>query len=297
MTPASLTSRRSVLLIGGPDTGKSNFLFRLWLALDCGAGVLQKDGLPDELTHLASGADRLLRGNFADRTSKDFSESVRIPIKTVGAGGGDLVVPDVGGEQVVDIQRNRAWSESWEELISENCGCLLFVRVDSQETVAPLDWHTCHDAFGAPVGGNQSDSDEPRIPTQAVLTDWLQFLRTAFTERVASRYRPRVAVVIAAWDRVPSDSRGGTPSSYLEENYPMLHQFMVSNPEDFEFQTFGVSVVGGDLRDDPPFRERYLKGIPTDQGRVVHTLGNGVAETPDITLPVAWALGLAPKVE
>ena len=70
MTIPNPANRVSVLLIGGPDAGKSNFLFRLWIALSDGGGILQKDGLPAEAEYLQTGADRLLEGELRARPRK-----------------------------------------------------------------------------------------------------------------------------------------------------------------------------------------------------------------------------------
>src|ERR1035441_2089631 len=145
-------TNNSVLLIGGPDAGKSNFLFRLWIAIDQGQGVLTKDGLPSDLEYLRGGAERLLEVEFAERTSKEVHERVLVPVKCAHgatASAGTLIVPDAAGEQVLGIYRNRQWSAAWEELISSRCSCLTFVRAGSDETVTPLDWATCFEKYGS----------------------------------------------------------------------------------------------------------------------------------------------------
>src|ERR1039458_5416530 len=114
-------TNNSVLLLGGPDAGKSNFLFRLWIAIDQGQGVLTKDGLPSDLEYLRGGAERLLEGEFAERTSKEVQERVVVPVKCTGGvtrTGGTLVVPDAAGAQALGIFRRRQWVGAWEELIS-----------------------------------------------------------------------------------------------------------------------------------------------------------------------------------
>lgn len=303
----------SVLLIGGPDAGKSNFLFRVWIAIDQGRGILVKDGLPSDLEYLRSGAERLLEGKFAERTSKEVHERVLVPVKRADLAigpGGTLIVPDVAGEQVLAIYRNRQWSEAWEELISSKCACLLFVRAGSDEVVTPLDWATCFEKYGAVLGApvpgvvaqdaanaataedDVKTDDEKGLqpPTQVVLTEWLQFLRRAFTAVGGGSFRPRIGLIVSAWDAVPADQQPAGPARYLEDNFPMLHQFIKANGDRFDFQIFGLSVVAGDLTNDEEFRDAYLKGRPPEFGYVLHSLSGQVEQSPDVTLPVAWAL-------
>jgi hypothetical protein len=134
----------------------------------------------------------------------------------------------------------------------------------------------------------------PGPPTDVVLTDWLQFLRRAFTDRVSGSYRPKVGIVIAAWDGVPKDSQCKPPFDYLAENFPLLQQFIETNGDRFDFQMFGLSILGGDLKNDAEFRAAFTKGKPNDFGYVIHSLNGGIEKVNDVTVPVAWALGWFP---
>jgi hypothetical protein len=51
--------------------------------------------------------------------------------------------------------------------------------------------------------------------------------------------------------------------------------------------------LGGDLEDEEHFREEYLDTVDKSRlGSVWHELGTSPAECSDLTLPVAWALGI-----
>lgn len=295
---AAPSPERSVLLIGVPDAGKTNFLSRLWLALDKGNGLLAKGGLPSDLEYLRDGADHLLRGEFAPHTPQDVHNKTEIPVRSTAPGSefvGTLVVPDVPGEQVLAAYENRSWSSEWEERIGPGCGCLLFVRVDSKELITPLDWVTAFARFGGvPKRAKTSKEadEEMKPPTQVVMVEWLQFLGRAFSAHSPESHRPRVGVVVSAWDRVPHDHQGG-PGAWVAEALPLLHQFVEANDDEFEFAYFGVSVVSGDLVADKDFKKTYLKGDPWAAGSVVHALSGVEVTSHDMTLPVAWALGVA----
>jgi hypothetical protein len=296
----------TVLLVGGPDAGKSNFLFRLWIAIDGGTGAIVKNRLPDEVEYLRAGAESLLEGHFAAHTSEEVHECVTIPVKRAGDGrSGVLVVPDVPGEQILAAYRNRQWSKAWEDRISERCGCLIFIRADSSENVTPLDWVTCFQTYGGtlPVGGAASPPvaaptapPPPQVPpTQVVLTEWLQFLRRAFTDRAGGSFRPKVGIVVTAWDAVPRDQQDKAPLEYLRSNFPLLYQFVLTNDDRFEFELFAVSIAEGDLRNDEEFQREYVKKDPRQFGYVIHSLRGKPDKDKDLTLPVAWALNLWPQ--
>lgn len=289
---------RSVLLIGVQDAGKSNFVFRLWLMLHAGTGMLAGDGLPADLDYLNGGGNHLLQGEFAPRTSREVHDQTEIPVKSTSSGSdfkGTLIVPDLPGEQILSVYRSRQWSEDWENKIKDGCGCLIFIRVDSKELIAPLDWMTAASHFGdtLPAAVTQKDEDgKDKPPTQVVLVDWLQFLRKAFTQRVGGAYKPRIGIVVSAWDRVPEDQKGDGPAKWIAANLPLLSQYVDANEVDFDFEYFGVSVTEGDFDADPDFKAEYFRRDPRKVGEVVHSLSGAIETTHDVTLPVAWALGL-----
>ena len=322
----------SVLMIGAHDSGKSNFLMRLWLALDAAQGILVKNGNPRELDYLRNGAAALLTGKYAGHTSSDVYERVEISVKNNPTAkthySGTLFVPDLAGEQIPAIYRNRQWSQAWEDQIQAGCSCLLFVRIESKELVAPLDWLQCSALLGGVIpdvpgdvpvaddidgiagsgagSGNNAlaqehkNSDTPqedeaefeKPPTQVVLVDWLQFLRAAFTSRVGGEYKPKVGIVVSAWDKAPADQQKLGAAKWVSSNLPMLADFCEANDEAFDFQFFGVTVTDGDLEENADFKVEYLQGDPRKAGRISHSLDGTVQTSLDMTLPVAWALGV-----
>ena len=178
---------RSVLLIGVPDAGKTNFLSRLWLTLDAGKGVLAKAELPADLDYLKAGADHLLKGEFAPHTPQDVHDKTEIRVKSTSAVDkfrGTLVVPDLPGEQILSVFRTRRWSSEWEDKILPGCACLLFVRVDSNELIVPLDWNPWTIATSSasaaimPIRvrplqkGSDIWSGAPRLPTPSRRYGW-----------------------------------------------------------------------------------------------------------------------------
>ena len=294
-------SNPAVLLIGGPETGKSNFLFRAWTHIDSGNGLVEKDGLPSEAEYLRSGAECQLSGKFAGHTSQEVQVISTIPIRLRSDlhKTALLVVPDINGEQINRIYHARKWSYDWESLVSESTAYLFFVRVNSPQTIAPLDWITCHNLYcgtppPTPVADRQG-SDSTKIaetaaetPTQVILVDWLQFILKAVHDKHPQAARPKVGIVVAAWDCVPTDFHGG-PSVWIQENMPLLHQFCITNQDEFEFSFFGASVFSGDPDNDPEFADKLGQKDPRTMGYVLYSSDN--RNSGDFTIPITWALG------
>jgi hypothetical protein len=293
------TSISSVVLVGGPDSGKSNYIFRFWLAISNNEGCMSANGLPDRFEYLQNGSQSLLCGEFAQRTQQDvFSENV-IPFSVTGPGGrrtGTVVVPDCDGERWMSIFKKREWTREWEDRIAEPCAVLVFVRASSDQNVSYLDWIQCETMWGgAPIG--DEGPKEFVAPTQVVITDWLQFIGKAFSERFGNEVRPRVALVVSAWDCVPKDRQAAGPSAYIAQEFPLLAQFVESNRDTFDFASFGVTIAGGDFNGEPGFKERSLAlDNPLSGGYVIHDLGPEPTKEPDMTIPVAWAMGVQPTV-
>jgi|GEM_PF-5870500 len=291
-----------VLLIGGPDTGKSNFLFRVWTHIDTSNGLVEKNGLPPDAEYLRTGAEYQLRRKFAGHTPQDVQVISNIPIRLRSdiQKTAELVVPDINGEQINRIYRARKWSNDWESLVCKNTAYLFFVRVSSPQTIAPLDWIACHDLYcGTPPPPPPATSPQCReleetvevaveTPTQVILVDWLQFILKAVHDKYPQTVRSRVGIVVSAWDCVPPDFTKG-PSAWIQENMPLLHQFCITNQDVFEFCFFGSSVFSGDPENDPGFADELGQNDPRAMGYVLHSSDNRTSG--DFTIPIAWALG------
>jgi hypothetical protein len=283
----------SVVLVGGPDAGKTNYLGRLWIALDAETGVIAKNGLPPQVEYLRTIASALNSGAFAQRTAPGVFESTSIPVKwDSGASSGHLIVPDCAGEQWEKIHRERAWDSNWERAVASMAGCVLFFRGTSTHNVEPLNWSNHADVMKCLKDAANANAGPPKLPTQVVLVDWLQCLSAAFRETQAREQPLRVAIVLSAWDMTPKEARDADPDDYLNAQLPLLHDVLAGNPALFCPKTFGVSITGGVLvEQDTAFMAKYLKAEPNQNGYVVLANGRRVVKSSDLTLPLAWAFG------
>lgn len=285
---------RSIVFLGGPDAGKSNYLFRTWLAIEAGNLPLVKDGLPSDLKYLNTGASALLSGAFAPHTSRDYNTACTIPvlIRSPRQLRATIVVPDASGERWLDLYRKREWYSFWDQYVAQDTGYILFVRAASGQVVPAMDWVTCERLYGRQLLADEASKLKDRTPTQVLLVDWLQIIRSQLNKGGRGPLSPRLSVIVSAWDAVPTDQQTLSPHSYLERNFPLFAQFLASNLHGFDARVFGVSIVAGDLKNDPAFRRQYLDGNPIDFGYVVcEQETTPPAKSPDIALPILWAMG------
>jgi hypothetical protein len=283
----------SIMLIGGPDSGKTNFLARLWEALRAREGVLQAPAVPTEIKYVEDALAHLLQGHFAPRSDKTLEEgeSFAVPVVASANPGGDrfqIVVPDVVGELWKRAVETCELPERWMNDLASASGALLFVRIGSDQNKEPLDWVTAAKLLRMEGAQAKPDDGEKReIPTQVSLCELLRFMEHGLGTANGGT-RPRVAVLITAWDRLDAERASAGPTAYLAVEYPLLAG-RLKDISKFDVRVFGVSVVGGDFVDEV-FKQRFFAQNLRSSGYVVEEIKGRVERKQDLTLPVAWVV-------
>ena len=282
-----MKARDSIVMIGAPDSGKTNYLGRLWRALTGGNACLRTTQQPDDVRYVLDALTHLLRGKFAPRTDTNVDVdgrhcSIQVAWEREGVPQhAELLVPDVSGELWAEAVQTNELPETWLASVRQSIGALLFVRVDSPLHIPSLDWVTAREHLEVGV-----EVAEAQIPTDVQLCEFLRFLEL-FLGKEADVRKPRVAVLVAAWDIVDEGRSQQGPKAYLRHEFPLL-AYRLADISTVEVEVFGVSVVGGDFR-DKAFRERFLGGHVDEFGFVV-TEPDPVPPRGDVTIPVRWVL-------
>ena len=282
-----MKARDSIVMIGAPDSGKTNYLARLWKALTEESASLRATQQPDDVRYVLDALTHILQGEFAPRTDTNVDvdgshcsiqvawERERVTQQA------DLLVPDVSGELWAEAVQTNELPETWLASVRQSIGALLFVRVDSDQHIPSLDWVTVREHLE--VGGEDAVS---QTPTDVQLCEFLRFLEL-FLGKDADVPKPRVAVLVAAWDIVDEHRSQQGPKAYIQHEFP-LFAGRLADISTVEVEVFGVSVVGGDFRDEA-FKERFLAGPVDEFGFVVAEPGP-VPPPADVTIPVRWVL-------
>ena len=343
----------SIILVGGPASGKTNYIARLWLAFLARKGRLRADRLPDNIEYVNNAVAHLLDRRFAPRSERDLEEGARrdFVIQVRGREGAgperSLTVPDITGELWRRAVKTYELPQVWIDSLKASSAAILFVRAHSKLNLQPMDWVTAREhlqdheeddeddgedededygddededgnpkpaadgaakvAAPAPVeaqeadeavaeGDSQDDSEEVTImrdglPAQVGFCELLRYLSLLLADRPDGS-RPRVAVVVTAWDMLDDNARAAGPMRYLQDQFPMFAG-RIRAPDRLEIETFGMSIVGGNLRGpaNKAFRNS-LKGKDLAEAGYTAIMRDGtVIEDKDVTLPLAWALG------
>lgn len=350
----------SIILVGGPASGKTNYIARLWLAFAARKGRLRAKSLPGNIEYVNQAVAYLQARQFAPRSDTNMDESGRrdFTIEICGDDGAgearDLTVPDITGELWSRAIKNYELPKEWMDALEDSSSAILFVRAHSKLNLQPMDWVTAReilqghededdddldddddtygddeDEDGDPIGGDgaqkvivqqdmevetvtvnvpAAEPDAPAesadeaeqqgvaqkrdmLPAQVGFCELLRYLSLLLRKRPDGA-KPRVAVVVTAWDMLDEGAKAAGPMQYLEAQFPMFAG-RIRTPSQLDIEVFGMSIVGGNLRGtaNKQFRES-LKGRDLSEVGYTAVMRDGlVIEDPDVTLPLAWALG------
>jgi hypothetical protein len=278
---------RSVVLLGGPDSGKTNYVGRVWPALDAKTGQLQIAQQPDDITFVLEVTDHLNSGHFAPRSEhadarRDFKVIVS---EEKGGAETSIVIPDISGELWLKAVKHAEISTDWMDELRRADGALLFARVGSDQDVRPLDWVTSKRMMA-----KVRTPEDPGLATQVMLCELIRFLEASLVDRPGGG-RPRLSIVVSAWDLVDHEKFVKGPRAWLEHEYPLLAG-RLGDVDRFDIRVFGLSVVGGDLKADKGCRDAVQEGGLDGCGWVaVEDAAGKWVRNEDMTLPIAWVIG------
>lgn len=278
-------SEKSLILVGNPDSGKTNYLAMLWLALQTQNFAWEAPIPPSNIKYVEDIAAHILQGRFVPRTDqeeskREFRVSVRSKDQSETA---RLYIPDVSGEMWKKAVNTLEIPQKWMTTLTNASGALLFVRVLSDLNVQPLDWVTTQGLIKAGLV-DDSNSD---LPTQVSLVELFRFLEENLG--TANVQKPKVAIMVTAWDLMNKDDSKAGPDGYLSKQFPMFAG-RLKDESKLDVKVFGLSIVGGDFTVEE-FLKKYLEDDPESVGYAVtrHT-DDTLKSVEDITSPFDWLL-------
>lgn len=250
-------------------------------------GALHAAEQPEDINFVLEITDHLFQGGFAPRSEhSDSRRDFEVLIAAEKDGPRSrVVVPDMSGELWRNAVIENEIAPEWMDELRKADAALLFIRVDSDQDVRPLDWVSSRKMLEK-LGGEE----DPGLPTQVMLCELIRFLEDSLSFREDGG-QPRLSVVVSAWDRVDAEKFEKGPMEYLKREYPLVAG-KLANLESLDVQVYGLSIVGGDLKNDPEYRKAFLEEGMDGQGWVSVQDGENWKKNCDVTLPIAWAVGL-----
>ena len=275
---------KSIVLVGSPDSGKSNFIGRLWLALQSRKFSLVPTHSPDDIKYVEGLTEHILQGRFAPRTEKEEdNRNFSISITAPSGISANLIIPDVSGELWKKAVETLEIPNQWMSALKESSGALLFVRVLSDLNTQPLDWVNSKRLLECGLGDLEQNKE---LPTQVVLIELLRFLESSMVN-VGGR-KPKIAVIVSAWDKMSEDDASKGPVDYLQNQFP-LFAGNILDTRTADVKVFGTSILGGDFLDEV-FRSEYLRSDLDEHGYVIVEEEGVWKQVNDITIPITWLI-------
>lgn len=279
-------TKNEIIIVGGPGSGKSNYLARFWLAIHGKHNDLKLTAPPEDLVYIEGITAFLLQNKFVPRTepeerSRDFNVTITSKDSSVQA---DITVPDMYGEIWKKAVETYEVPEKWLKALRKSSAAILFLRIRHENNVQPLDWVNSQELLKAGLAGDTNSE----IPTQIALMELLRFVEENIN-RLKNVIQPKIAILITAWDSLDDETASKSPIDYLEQQFP-LFAGRVSDIESLDVRVFGCSVVGGDLNSEDfgkVFQEQNIHEV----GYIVYENTDGeVIRENDVTKPVSWLL-------
>jgi hypothetical protein len=283
-------SKRSIVIIGLPASGKTTFLAALWhliTARDVETTLTFDTLRTGSAAHLNEIAARWRNAQVQDRTAVG-GHRVTMNLKNAAGAPVRVTFPDVAGEAYRRMWEDRDCAPEIAEILKTGA-VLLFIHSD---TIRPPKWVVDEIALskeaGLPMPAGEQVPWHPRLaPTQVQLVDLLQLLRVPPLDTG----RRRLAIMLSAWDKASGE--GLSPHTYLERKLPLLAQYLRRGSDGWVWRVYGLSAQGGDYDPVEPGapqnpQAETLRNLDRPSTRI--RLVADSKETHDLTEPLAWLM-------
>jgi hypothetical protein len=274
-----------IVLLGGPNSGKTHYAGQLYGRLQRHSGQLQLrkgQGTPHDLSALAEVLHCLENGHAANHTSAGIWAEVLLPLIDKQGITMDLRWPDYGGEQLETVYKQREVPEAWRERLSKADGWLLLIRLRKettyQDTLAELAERAKH-----------SNGNDARAGTWDANARWVELLQillhVAGLGTVERIHSPRLAILLSCYDELETNDE--LPSKVLAKRLPLVSSFINSLWTTDAVSVWGLSALGC-LLEKNSANESFIDEGPESQGWIVAPEGG--IQNPDLSRPLAWLL-------
>ena len=277
-----------LLLLGGPNSGKTHYAGQLYGRLRRRPGALklrQDQGTPIDLSSLDEVFNCLEEGRAAGHTPTDTWSEILLPLVDKNGRCLDLRWPDYGGEQLNSVFEQREISEKWRSRLVEADGWMILIRLENEATF---------DSALEQLVGRPSDGAPPsaRPDTWDANAKWVELLQLLLHVSGAGTHKklgkPKLAILLSCYDEIKSPQ--DIPCNVLGEYLPLLSSFINSNWSSDSLSVWGLSSLGvpltpGDSNGDS--NGDFIDEGPEEQGWVISPEGG---KHDDLSKPLAWLL-------
>jgi hypothetical protein len=285
MTALKVNDPPRLLVLGGPDSGKTTYRAQLYQRIEHLPGELRLRSSVDDTTAIEKDVERLVQGLQPLHTNRSTYHSTTFSVEDRAGRPLVLEFADYDGEQVRKMSESNRMPLPWVERARQAQSWMYFLRIDP---VRP-DKGFMTDPVGSAAHVESSPSTDmgsdqsPEISAIEVLQRLL-FSRGASLRHPLSS--PRLAVLLSCWDELTDGEGSLPPVAVLEKRAPLLYRFVAANWLPMHRQVWGLSSIEQRLPEKDPNREFARKG-PEHFGFIVRDDGQ---RDRDLTLPLGWLM-------
>jgi len=276
----------NILIIGGPNVGKTHFGGQLYGRLNSRQFEykLAPNNRPADLTIFEDVLNKLSEGKRAEHT--EASANRNIELKTDDKNGNKIVFafPDYAGEQVKMIVDRRRINNIWKEYIDKSSSWILFIRIDDVKIIEDI----INRGIPSPEEIQKRNTMTPpvKISDAAHFVELLQTLLYIKGVPSLNKIRqPNLTIILSCWDLLNLEE-GIVPSVLLKERLPLLYDFAKNNWKENSLSILGLSSTEKTLTDEPD--EEYIDRTPIDFGYFINAKGK---KEKDLTLSIGTFIG------
>lgn len=265
------TTINTILIIGGPNAGKTHFGGQLYGRLSTRTEHYRITSPPDDLTIFHEVLDNLNEGKSSGHTHVTSHQTLELEIEDNAGIKSVFSFPDYGGEQIRAIVNDRRVNKIWKEQIDKSNSWMLFIRLDEIKAIEDVVNRGLPDQD---ILKNRNEKSEPMsLSDTAFYTELLQIL--LFVKKVGIKQRitnPKLTLVLSCWDLLPDEDQVKLPREVLKEKLPGLFSFINGTWTDEAYRIIGLSSIEKSLSNNDSDLEFVKKG-PENFGYMITESG------------------------
>jgi len=279
-------TKNQILIVGLPESGKTSFLAAFYHYVDSELEdkALSQVQYPSNTEYLNFIVTKWLNCENIGRTAESegayAKEVVLHLVDNRNCANFEFNIPDIAGESFVRQYTDRTWELEYLEQARNSAGLLLFINPDKIRAHVLID--DTQAVLAEFLDDDENDAvpfDVEKSPSQVMLVDILDgHAETLFGRKI------NVALIISAWDEQMQAHK--SPAKWIEFNLPMLYQYLIANPDIFNFKVFGVSAQGGSILD--PEKKLTLQQVVEPAERIIIQEEDEVHK--NICAPIQWVI-------
>lgn len=264
--------KHNILIIGGPNTGKTHFGIQLYERINSRQFEFKIDpqNRPSDLSIFEDGLKNIYNGKRAAHTEASANRSIELKITDEKNSEVKLAFPDYAGEQITSIVDNRKVNDLWQDYIENSTSWVLFIRLNELTTLEDI----VNKGIPSAEEIQKRNSQPPPVKISEAAF-YVELIQTLAYIKGLSTYspivEPNLTVVLSCWDELdlPEDQ---VPSTLLLERLPMLFDFLNNNWQNESLSIIGLSSTEKSLTDDPD--DDFMDNEPINFGYFVDKGGS-----------------------